>query len=167
AAGLVPAIRSVVAQVDKDMPLTRIRTMEDVATEATAPPRFRAQLVGGFAAFALAIAGVGLYGVLSFLVRQRAREFSVRMALGARPADVVRLVMSHGLKLGLAGVALGALTALVAVRSVSTLLFGVEPMDASTFAGASAVLLVVTIVACTAPAILARHADPARTLRQE
>jgi putative ABC transport system permease protein len=164
---LVPAIRSVVMQSDKDLPISRIREMEEVAADATASSRFRAQLVAAFATLATAIAGIGLFGVLSFLVRQRAREFSVRMALGARSTDVVRLVIVHGLKLGFIGIALGALAALAAVRSPSSLLFGVEPIDPATFAAACAVLTALTIAACTAPALVAAHSDPAGTLRQE
>jgi len=141
--------------------------MEDVAEGATANPRFRAALVAAFAGIALSIAGVGLFSVLSFMVRQRAREFSVRMALGARPADVVRLVLSRGAKLGAAGLTTGLVAAVFIVKTLSTLLFGVQPLDPVTFAGTGAVLAALTLVACGAPAALAIRSDPAATLRQE
>ncbi len=164
---LVPAIKSIVARVDKDLAITRVRTMEDVGAEATAPPRFRAQLVGAFAALALALAGVGLFSVLSYSVRQRAREFSIRMALGASRRDIVRLVLTHGLTLAALGLTAGFAVACAVLRFVSSLLFGVQPIDPMTFAGAAAVLGTLTLIACAVPAILAMRVDPAAMLRQE
>lgn len=164
---LVAPIKRVISRIDPSATVTDVRTMEDVAEGATANPRFRAALVAAFAGIALSIAGVGLFSVLSFMVRQRAREFSVRMALGARPADVVRLVLSRGAKLGAAGLTTGLVAAVFIVKTLSTLLFGVQPLDPVTFAGTGAVLAALTLVACGAPAALAIRSDPAATLRQE
>jgi putative ABC transport system permease protein len=164
---LVPAIKSIVARVDKDLAVTRVRTMEDVGAEATAPPRFRAQLVGAFATLTLVLAGIGLFSVLSDSIRQRAREFSVRMALGASQRDVVRLVLTQGLTLAAIGLTAGFAVAFAVLRFVSSLLFGVQPIDPITFAGAAAVLGTLTLIACVVPAMLATRADPAVMLRQE
>ncbi|HEX7795842.1 MAG TPA: ABC transporter permease [Vicinamibacterales bacterium] len=164
---LIAPIKRVISRIDRSATVTDVRTMDEVAEGATANPRFRAALVTAFASIALSIAGVGLFSVLSFMVRQRAREFSVRMALGARPADVVRLVLSRGAKLGAAGLVTGLLAAVFFVKTLSTLLFGVQPFDPVTFAGTGAVLAALTLVACGAPAALAIRSDPAATLRQE
>jgi putative ABC transport system permease protein len=166
-AALASGVKSVVARADRDLTVTRVRTMEEVGAEATAPPRFRAQLVGAFAALALGLAGVGLFSVLAYSVRQRAREFSVRMALGARQRDVIRLVLSQGLTLAAIGLTGGVAVAFAVLRFVSSLLFGVQPIDAISFAAAAAALGTLTLIACAAPAMLATRADPAVMLRQE
>jgi putative ABC transport system permease protein len=164
---LVAPIKRILSRIDSSATVSDVRTMDDVAQGATASPRFRAALVTAFASIALSIAGVGLFSVLSFMVRQRAREFSVRMALGARPADVVSLVLSRGAKLGAAGLTAGLLAAVFFVKTLATLLFGVQPLDPVTFAGTGAVFAALTLVACGAPAALAIRSDPAATLRQE
>ena len=140
--------------------------MDAVAAEATAPPRFRAQLVGAFAALALALAGVGLWSVLAYSVRQRAQEFGVRLALGARPSDVVRIVLRQGAAMAAVGLAAGLASASLVLRFVATLLFGVTPLDPITFAGATAIVAALTIVACVAPAVRATRTDPALMLRR-
>jgi putative ABC transport system permease protein len=164
---LIPSIKSNVARVDKGLVVTRVRTMADVGAEATAPPRFRAALVGAFAALALILAGVGVFGVLSYSVRQRAREFSVRMALGARRSHVVGLVLAQGLTLAAAGLAGGFAVAFALLRFIASLLFGVQPIDPIAFGGAAAALGIFTLVACAVPAMLATRSDPAVMLRQE
>ena len=164
---LVAPIKAVVTRFDRDLTVTDVKTMEDVAASATASPRFRAWLLSVFAGLAMSIAGVGLFSILSFMVRQRSREFSVRLALGARPTDLIRLVASQGARLGVAGLTIGFVTALVLVRTLSALLFGVEPIDPATFVVASAVLGSLTLVASAAPAWLAARSDPTATLRQE
>jgi ABC-type antimicrobial peptide transport system permease subunit len=138
-----------------------------VSAEATAAPRFRAQLVGGFAALALALAGVGLFSVLSYAVHQRAREFSVRMALGAKRADVMRLVLAQGITLAAVGLTAGLAIAFAALRLVASLLFGVPPTDPITFIGAAGVLGALTLTACAVPALLATRMDPAVMLRHD
>ena len=122
---MLPAVKAAVARIDKDQPLTRVRTMEEVAAEATSQPRFRAELVGTFAALALVLATVGIFGVLAFSVGQRAREFGIRLALGARAHDVLRLVLGGALKMTAAGVAIGLATAAILTRFLGTLLFAV------------------------------------------
>jgi putative ABC transport system permease protein len=164
---VLPAVKAAVARIDKDQPITQVRTMEEVAAEATSRPRFRAGLVAVFAALALALAAIGVFGVLAFSVRQRAREFGVRMALGARTADVVALVVGDAAKMTAAGVALGLAAAAALTRFLSALLFGVEPLDATTFVVTALVLTVSALVACAAPALRAARVDPAVALRQE
>src|SRR3954470_8768282 len=164
---VLPAVKAAVARVDKDQPLSEVRTMEEVAAEATAQPRFRAGLFAVFAAVALTLAAVGVFGVLAFAVRQRAREFGVRMALGARASHVVALVVSDAVKMTGAGVVIGLLAAAGLTRFLSSLLFGVQPLDAATFVTTAGVLGVSALVACAAPALRAARVDPAVALRQE
>jgi ABC-type antimicrobial peptide transport system permease subunit len=153
--------------VDKDQPVTRVRTMEQVAAESTAAPRFRAELTGAFAALALTLAALGVFGVLAFSVSQRLREFGIRMALGARPADVHRLVMKDGMRIVGAGIAVGLAGAVVLTRSLESLLYGVRPLDPVAFLAAPALLGVTALVACVVPAWRAAHVAPASALRQE
>jgi putative ABC transport system permease protein len=164
---MLPSVKAAVARVDRDQPLTRVRTMEEVAAEATSQPRFRAELVGMFAALALVLATVGIFGVLAFSVAQRAREFGIRVALGARTADVLRLVLGGALKMTGAGVAIGLLAAALLTRFLGTLLFAVTPTDPATFGGTAVVLAVAALLACALPAWRAARVDPAVTLRQE
>jgi putative ABC transport system permease protein len=163
----LPAVKAAVARVDKDQPLTRVRTMDEVAAEATSQPRFRAELVGVFAVLALALATVGIFGVLAFSVGQRAREFGIRVALGAKTNDVLRLVLSGALKLTVAGIAIGLIASALLTRYLATLLFDVQPTDPVTFAGTAAVLATAALLACALPAWRAATVDPAVTLRQE
>ena len=163
----LPAVKAAIARIDKDQPLTRVRTMEDVAAEATTQPRFRAELVGVFAALALVLAAVGIFGALAFSVGQRAREFGIRVALGARTNDVLRLVLGGALKMTGAGVAIGLVAAALLTRFLGTLLFAVQPTDPVTFAATAGVLAAAALIACALPAWRATRVDPAVTLRQE
>ncbi len=160
-------MKAAVARIDKQEPLTRIRTMDQVLAESVAEPRFRAGLTGAFAAIALALAAVGIFGVLAFSVSQRTREFGIRMALGAQSADVLRMVMRDALKITVAGVAAGLVLAAALTRSLAALLFGVQPHDLVTFVGSAALLAVVALIACAAPALRAARVDPAVALHQE
>ncbi len=164
---LVPAVKAAIARVDKDQPVTRVRTMEEVAAEAASTPRFRAGVVGVFAAVALALASVGVFGVLAFAVGQRTREFGIRTALGAQPVDVMRLVIGTGLRIAAVGVAIGLAASAALTRLLSTLLFGVTALDPVTFVLAPALLAATAIAACAAPAIRAARVEPSRALRQE
>jgi len=164
---IVPAVKAAIARIDKDQPLTRIRTMDEVAAAATSQPRFRAELVGLFAVLALILAAVGIFGVLAFSVGQRAREFGIRVALGARSPDVLRLVLGGALKMTGAGVAIGLLAAAGLTRLLGTLLFAVEPTDPITFVGTAAVLGTAALIACALPAWRATRLDPAIILRSE
>ncbi len=164
---LAPPVRAAIARIDRDEPVTRIRTMEEVAAESVAQPKFRAELVGTFAGVALVLAAVGVFGVLAFSVSQRTREFGIRMALGARTNDVLGLVLAGGLKLAAIGVASGLAAAAALTRVLVSLLFGVKPLDPVTFLAAPALLALVVLIACAAPALRAARVDPAVALRQE
>ncbi len=164
---LAPAVKSAIARVDKDQPVTRIRTMDEVAAESIAQPRFRAQLVAAFAALAMLLASVGVFGVLAFSVGQRTREFGIRMALGASTGDVLRLVLRSGLKIIATGLGIGLMATLALTQSLQSVLFGVEPIDPLTFAAAAGTLIIVAMTACAIPALRAARVDPASALRQE
>jgi putative ABC transport system permease protein len=166
-AALLAAVKAAVAKFDQDLPLTRVRSMEQVASDAIAQPRFRAELVGAFAALALALAAAGVFGVLAFAVSQRTREFGIRMALGAQRGDVLAMVVRGGLRITLLGVALGLAGAAAVTRSLATLLFNVQPLDPVTFAAAPILLSLVALAACALPALRASRVDPAVALRQE
>jgi putative ABC transport system permease protein len=133
--------------------------------ESLSRPRLYALVLGGFAGFALLIAGVGLFGVLSYSVTQRSRELGVRAAPGARPQDIVRLVVREGLLITLGGAVLGLAAAVVLTRWLASFLFGVPVHDVVTFATVPAVLLVVAAVASFVPALRAARLDPLKVLR--
>jgi putative ABC transport system permease protein len=167
AAALTPAVRAAVARVDRDKPLTRIRTLTGIAVEATARPRFRAVLVGAFALLALVLAVVGVFGVLAYSVQQRTREFGVRIALGASAASVLRLVLSSAGGVIGSGAAIGLVAAAVLSRSMSTFLFGVQPLDPMTFLLVPVVLIMTAAIAVAAPAWRATRVDPVVAFRTE
>jgi len=164
---MAPAVKAAIARVDKEQAVTRVRTMDEVAAQSTAQPRFRAQLVGSFGALALVLAAIGIFGVLAFSVSQRTREFGIRMALGARSADVLRMVAANGLRIALTGIAVGLAGAAALTRSLAALLYGVKAADPLTFLAAPLVLAVVALLAGAAPAWRASRVDPAEALRQE
>jgi putative ABC transport system permease protein len=164
---LMPSIQEAIARLDRAQAVSRVRTMEDIASEATARPRFRAQLVGIFAGFAVVLAVVGTFSVLTFMVQQRTREFSLRRALGATTVDVLRLVFGNGARIIIVGIGLGLALSAVLVRSLAGLLFGVAPLDPVTFVAAPTGLAVAALLACVAPAVRALRADPAVTLREQ
>jgi putative ABC transport system permease protein len=167
AQSLAPAVLDAIARIDPDQPVTRIRTLDDVEWRALARPRFRATLVGTFAALALLLAMIGVFGVLAYAVQQRWREFGVRIALGASVGHVLGLVgraafgvIGLGLLVGLAG-------AMMLTRFVSSFLFGVQPFDAVTFGGVAIVLVVTGAVAALAPAVRAARIDPVVAFRND
>jgi putative ABC transport system permease protein len=166
-ASFAAAARAAIAGIDKDQPVTRIRTMDEVAAEATSRPRFRATLVSLFALMSLALAAVGIFGVLTFSVRERTREFGVRVALGATRADILRLVLGTGMKIAGGGALVGLAGAALLTRTLASLLYGVTPLDPVTFLGAPSVLVATALVASALPALRAISVDPAVTLRQE
>ncbi len=167
AASVVAAVRQAVWSVDKDQPVSNVRTMDQVFATAIARERFQALLLGMFAALALVLACVGLYGVISYSVAQRTHEIGVRVALGAQPRDVLRLVIWQGMILTLAGLAAGITVGLLATRVLSDMLYGVTTTDPLTFVGVPAFLLLVAFLACYIPARRATRIDPLVALRYE
>jgi len=160
-------IKQEIWKVDPLLPITKARTMDEVAAASFSARRFNMYLLGIFAALALALAAVGVYGVMSYIVTQRTQEIGIRMALGARANDVLKLIMENGMALALIGVVIGALGALALTRLMTNLLFGVTPTDWATFVSVSAGLIVVVLLACYFPARRATKVDPLVALRYE
>jgi putative ABC transport system permease protein len=164
---LAQSVRGQIAALDKDQPVFNVRTMEQALARSVAARRFSMILLSVFAALALVLAAVGIYGVISYSVAQRTREVGIRMALGAQTTDVLKLVVRDGLKLVAIGVAVGLLGAFMLTRLMSTLLFGVTPTDAVTYATVPLVLTGVALAACYIPARRATRVDPLVALRFE
>jgi len=164
---VLPALRQQVHQVDAGLVLSQPRTLEELVGRSTSDRRFTMGLFVAFAALAVLLAAIGLYGVVSYGVSQRTAEIGVRIALGATRADVSRLVVMQGLKPACAGVAIGLVGAAAAAQLLRTLLFGVVPTDPLTFALVPAALLAVAAVACYLPALRAARLDPTVALRTE
>ncbi len=164
---LAPELRRLVQEIEPRAALDEVHRLTSRLSAAVAQPRFAALVLAVFAALALALAAVGLYGVLSYGVSQRRREMGVRAALGADRARLLRLVLQEGLALTVAGLVLGLGAALAATRWMASLLFGVQPLDAVTFAAAPVAMLGVAAVACLIPAHRAAEVDPAEALRSE
>ncbi len=164
-AGLVGAIRGEVSALDPDVPIADVRPMEDYVADAMAQSRFTLTLIAVFAAIALILASIGLYGVISYSLRQRVQEIGVRVAFGAGGRNIVNLILRHGMVLALAGVGLGLLVAVVATRMASSLLYGVTPNDPATFLGVPVLLVAVTALASYIPARRATRIDPVKALR--
>ncbi len=157
---LAMALRNAVWAVDKDQPVSNIREMEEIVAAAMARQRFSTMLLGIFAALALVLAAVGIYGVMSYSVAQRTREIGVRMALGAQRSDVLRMTMGRGLKLVALGVVIGLAASLVLTRVMASLLFGISATDPLTFVAISLVLLAVAMLASYIPSLRATRVDP-------
>ena len=166
-AALTSAVRQEVWAVDNDQPLSEIATMEQLFSKAVAPQRFNMLLIGLFAALALALATIGIYGVIAYSVTQRAQEMGVRLALGASSSDILRLIVGQAVRTSLLGVGLGIIAALALTRVMTSLLFEVSATDPLVFAGLSALLIVVTLVASYIPARRATKVDPLVALRYE
>ncbi|MBI1790346.1 MAG: ABC transporter permease, partial [Acidobacteria bacterium] len=166
-AGLSSAVREVIWSVDRDQPVALIRTMDSILDQSLENRRLQMQLIGAFAALALALASVGLYGVLSYGVAQRTQEIGVRIALGASPAGVARLIAGQGARLAALGTALGGGAALALTRAFRALLFGIAPEDPRTYAAVAVLLMAVAAGACWLPARRAARVDPMVALRQE
>jgi predicted permease len=166
-ASITSAIREQVAALDKDLPLYNIATMEQLVSTSVAQPRLNLSLLVAFAALALVLSAVGVYGVMAYAVTQRTHEIGIRMALGALPSDVLRQVLAEGGRLAAAGVALGLIAALALTRLMASLLFGVKPTDPITFIAVAATLVCVALAACYIPARRATRVDPIIALRYE
>jgi putative ABC transport system permease protein len=154
-------------EVDPNQPAGRIQSLEQYRADSIAAPRLTANLLGLFALLALAIAAAGLGGVMSLAVSQRIHEIGVRMAIGARPAEIVRMILGQGMGPALVGVIIGVATAFALTRAVKTLLFGVTPNDPATFLAVAALLATAALAACYLPARRAAQVDPLRALRTE
>jgi predicted permease len=165
AATLGPAIQREIQGIDAGQPIYNVRTMEAVIADSLSSRRFAADLVGLFAAVALVLSLVGLYGLLDYMVGQRSTEIAIRLALGAQPADVRKMVFRHGLLLAGAGIIAGLVGAAVTARLLTTLLYGVRPFDSAIFIGVPVLLLVVACLATYVPARRATKVDPMTALR--
>jgi putative ABC transport system permease protein len=166
-AALAPAVRRAALALDPAQPVHSIRTMDELVSSYLGSDRFAAFLMSVFAAMALLLAAIGVYGIVAFSVGQRQRELGLRLALGAEASDITRLVLGGGFRLGAAGTLAGLVAALLAGRTIESALFGTSPADPGTLAASALVLLGTVLVACFLPARRAARVDPTRTLRTE
>jgi putative ABC transport system permease protein len=164
---LISSVRGVVKSIDPDQPIYSPRTMSEIRAESVAPERLNLTLLSLFAGIALVLAIVGIYGVMSYSVTQRTHEIGIRMAIGARPVDVFKMIIGNGMKLALLGVVIGLAGAFVLTRFMATMLFGVAPTDAMTFGGISVLLIAVALLACYLPGRRATKVEPTISLRYE
>ena len=166
-ARLLPSIRRAVARADPQQPISNVRPLADIVDAETAPRSVQVRVLGAFAGIAAVLAGIGIHGLLAFAVSNRAQEIGVRVALGARPADVLRLVLDEGVRLAAAGTVAGVVLAYAAGRALEALLAGVSPRDAATFASAVALALLMTVAGGLLPALRAVRVDPLTAIRAE
>jgi putative ABC transport system permease protein len=164
---MVASIRSVLSQIDKDLPMANIVTMDQIRTDSVAQPRLESLLFGLFGGLGLMLAAVGVYGVISYSTTLRTREIGIRMALGAQRADVLKMVLGQGIKLAGVGVGIGLALSLVLTRFLASLLYGVKTTDPLTFAVVGIVLIGVSMLAGFIPARRAAKVDPMVALRYE
>lgn len=164
---LVQALRGQILAVDQDQPITKVKTMDEWVGNAIAQKRFNMFLFGVFAATALLLAAVGIYGVMAYSVNQRTHEIGIRLALGAQTSDVLAMVVGQGMRLAVAGVGLGLIAAFALMRLLATLLYNVSTSDLTTFLVMSLILTGVALVACLVPARRATKVDPMVALRYE
>jgi ABC-type antimicrobial peptide transport system permease subunit len=164
---LIAPARAALNEVDPTIPMFHVRTLEQMTSDAVAQPRLYAVLLTIFAGTALLLAVVGVYGVMSFSVARRTRDIGVRMALGATPGGVLRLVLGEGARITAAGLALGVLAAWAATRLLRAQLYGVQPTDLSTFLVVAVLLSAVAVIACWLPARRATRIDPLIAIRSE
>jgi putative ABC transport system permease protein len=163
----VSSITSVVKSLDAAIAPARVFTVEQLLAQSLAGPRLGAELLGGFGLLALLLAAMGTYGVMSYSVSQRTREIGLRMALGARRADVLRLIVASGMAMVSVGVLAGLGLSTLLTQSMSTLLYGIGLFDAPSFLGTAALLILVALAACLIPARRASRVDPMIALRYE
>src|SRR5437867_1459508 len=164
---LVPEIRRQVAALDRNRPLIQVRTMDQVIADSVADRRLPMLILGAFAVAALLLGAIGVYGIVGYSVAQRTQEFGIRMALGARRRDVVRMVLGQGLRLALFGLLIGLAGSLAVARLIAGLLFGITPADPGTLVATSLLILGVALLACYIPARRAARVDPMVALRYE
>jgi len=166
-AQMAKVIAKLVADIDKDVPVGAVRSMREIVDSSLEQRRFQMWLFIAFSGLAIALAGVGLYGVLAYVVSMRTREIGIRMALGAQVRDVIQLVVRHGFGLALVGLGIGLAASLALSRLMASLVYGVKTFDPLTFAATAILLLLVAIAACYLPARRAAQVDPMVALRYE
>ncbi|MFN2567519.1 MAG: ADOP family duplicated permease [Gemmatimonadaceae bacterium] len=166
-ASVAGAVRREIWAIDRTLPIANVQPLEELVSEVAAQPRLTMMIFGLFASAALALAVIGVYGVVAYSVSQRTREFGVRMALGAQPARIVRGVLRHGLGLAAFGIAIGLAAAYALTRFIAAILYGTEPTDVVTYAGVSLLLAACAALASLAPARRASRVDPVQALRYE
>ncbi len=164
---LIGSVRGAIKAIDPDQPIYSVRTMDEIRAESVQNERLNLTLLSLFAGIALVLAIVGIYGVMSYSVTQRTHEIGIRMAIGARPRDVFTMIMGHGMKLAVIGVVIGLIGAFALTRLMASMLFGVEPTDATTYGGIAALLLGVSLLACYLPGRRATKVEPTVSLRYE
>jgi putative ABC transport system permease protein len=167
AATLIPAVRGIVQRADPEQPISDIKPLSEIVSDATAARLVQVRILLAFAAIAFVLAAIGIHGLLTFAVSSRQHEIGVRLALGAQRADIVRMVMGKAVILAAAGVIPGLLLAYAAGRSMQSLLAGVEPTDVVTFGAAGALCVVMTMVGSLLPTMRAVRVDPATAFRSE
>jgi putative ABC transport system permease protein len=164
---LVSAVREKISETDSNLPVSGILSMDEVISTSIAQPRIVMQFVGVFAGFALLLAAIGIYGVMAYSVTTRKQEMGIRVALGARPGDILKLVVGQGMRMTAVGVAIGVVTSVALTRLLASLLFGVRATDPLVFAVAAGVLVATAFFACYLPARRATRVDPIIVLRYE
>ena len=164
---MAPAIRSAIEKLNAENVMFETKPLEQIVEDSLAARRFSMILLGVFAALALLLSSIGIYGVISYVVGQRTHEIGIRMALGAQRSDVLRLMLGEGMKMALVGVAIGIAAALGLTRLMANMLFGVSAADPLTFCGVAFVLAAVALTACYIPARRAMRVDPMVALRYE
>jgi len=164
---MTSAVLQQISRVDPDQPVYQVKTMDEYLGESMAQRRLSTVLLGVFAALALILAALGVYGMMSYLVSQRTREIGVRMALGARQLDILTLVVRHGMWLSILGIAVGVAAALLLTRIMTSSLYGISASDPLTYVGISALLALIALLACLIPARRALKVDPIIALRYE
>jgi putative ABC transport system permease protein len=164
---ITPAVRGEVMALDPALPISGLKTVEQLVYERSTPKRILTAMMGVFAVFALLMAGAGLYAVMAYAVSRRTHEIGVRLALGARPSDILRMITRQGMKLTLAGLAFGLAGAFALTRVMSGILYGVSAADPLTFALVSLLFIGVALLACWIPARRATKVDPMIALRCE
>jgi len=166
-ASVANMLRAEVQRLNPDTPITEVRTAEQILDDERAQPRFRGVLLGLFAALALALAAVGIYGVLSYAVSQRTKEIGIRLSLGASQRQIFWMVLRRGISLVLAGAAIGIAGAAASSRLLATVLFEISPLDPASFAAIPLIVIVVALIATCVPARRSTRVDPLAALRFE
>lgn len=166
-AAIPEQVREQVQSVDPHLPVFGARTLDDVLSNSLSGRRFSMEIVAAFAFTALLLAGLGIYGVISFIVDQRTREIGIRLALGAQRANILKTVLREGMGLALSGAAIGVAAALIASRWMAGQLYGVRATDPITFLAVATLLIGIALLACCIPAWRAMHVNPLTALRHE